>query len=374
MTENMPLHKPALFNEGKLNEWAKERKLQPFKVKQIFFEMYKNQNIERDAMTTLSKDLKSELQKDFVPLAIELVETVEAEDTTKFAFKTKDWNLIEAILMYHWQNEKYVKGNQPKLNRITLCISSQVGCAMKCIFCVTGKLWFKKDLTREEIISQILFANAYVKKRFGKKEDGSNYAVRNVVFMGMGEPLLNYDNMRKSLEIMLAQDRLSLSRRHITISTCGIVPWIHKLIEDKVAVKLAVSLHSPDQELRNQIMPIAKAYPLDQLMESIDRYVKATDNRIFYEYIMIKDMTDKPELAHGLVKLLKNRLAHLNLIPYNENPAIDLQESERKTIMKFKDILEAGGITVTVRDSMWREAKWACGQLGYEKVKNQVEN
>lgn len=373
MTENMPLHKPALFNEGKLNEWAKERKIQPFKVKQIFFEMYKNQNIEREAMTTLSKDLKSELQKDFVPLAIELVETVEAEDTTKFAFKTKDWNLIEAILMYHWQNEKYVKGNQPKLNRITLCISSQVGCAMKCIFCVTGKLWFKKDLTREEIISQILFANAYVKKRFGKKEDGSNYAVRNVVFMGMGEPLLNYDNMRKSLEIMLAQDRLSLSRRHITISTCGIVPWIDKLIEDKVAVKLAVSLHSPDQELRNQIMPIAKAYPLDQLMEAIDRYVKATDNRIFYEYIMIKDMTDKPELAHGLVKLLKNRLAHLNLIPYNENPAIDLQESERKTIMKFKDILEAGGITVTVRDSMWREAKWACGQLGYEKVKKQNE-
>lgn len=370
----MPSHKPALFNEGKLNEWAKERKLQPFKVKQIFFEMYKNQNIERDAMTTLSKDLKSELQKDFVPLAIELVETVEAEDTTKFAFKTKDWNLIEAILMYHWQNEKYVKGNQPKLNRITLCISSQVGCAMKCIFCVTGKLWFKKDLTREEIISQILFANAYVKKRFGKKEDGSNYAVRNVVFMGMGEPLLNYDNMRKSLEIMLAQDRLSLSRRHITISTCGIIPWIDKLIEDKVAVKLAVSLHAPDQELRNQIMPIAKAYPLDQLMEAIDRYVKATDNRIFYEYIMIKDMTDKPELAHGLVKLLKNRLAHLNLIPYNENPAIDLQESERKTIMKFKDILEAGGITVTVRDSMWREAKWACGQLGYEKVKSQTEN
>lgn len=373
MTENMPLHKPALFNEGKLNDWAKEHKLQPFKVKQIFFEMYKNQNIERDAMTTLSKDLKSELQKDFVPLAIELVETVEAEDTTKFAFKTKDWNLIEAILMYHWQNEKYVKGNQPKLNRITLCISSQVGCAMKCIFCVTGKLWFKKDLTREEIISQILFANAYVKKRFGKKEDGTNHAVRNVVFMGMGEPLLNYDNMRKSLEIMLAQDRLSLSRRHITISTCGIVPWIDKLIEDKVAVKLAVSLHSPDQELRNQIMPIAKAYPLDQLMEAIDRYVKATDNRIFYEYIMIKDMTDKPELAHGLVKLLKNRLAHLNLIPYNENPAIDLQESERKTIMKFKDILEAGGITVTVRDSMWREAKWACGQLGYEKVKKQNE-
>ena len=149
-------------------------------------------------MTTLSKDLKAELQKDFDLLAIELIEMVEAPDTTKFAFKTRDGNIIEAILMYHWQNEKYVKNNQPKLNRI------------KCIFCVTGKLGFKKDLTREEIISQILFANSYIKKRFGKKEDGSNRSVRNVVFMGMGEPLLNYENMRKSLEIMLQQDRLSL--------------------------------------------------------------------------------------------------------------------------------------------------------------------
>ena len=353
-------HKPTLFNEGKLKERASEHKLQPFKLKQIFHEIYKNQNTDWDSMTTLSKDLKAELQKDFDLLAIELIEMVEAPDTTKFAFKTRDGNIIEAILMYHWQNEKYVKNNQPKLNRITLCISSQVGCAMKCIFCVTGKLGFKKDLTREEIISQILFANSYIKKRFGK----------NVVFMGMGEPLLNYENMRKSLEIMLQQDRLSLWRRHITISTCGIIPGIKKLIEDKVDVKLAISLHAPNQELRNQIMPIGKAFPLDELMTTIDEYVKATDNRIFYEYIMIKNMTDKPELAHQLVKLLKGRLAHLNLIPYNENPAIDLEESEKKSIQKFKEILENWGITVTVRDSMGREAKGACGQLGYEKVAN----
>lgn len=366
--------KPTLFNEGKLNERAKEHKLQPFKVKQIFHEIYKNQNTEWEAMTTLSKDLKTQLESDFQLLAIELVEVVEAPDTTKFAFKTKDGNIIEAILMYHWQNEKYVQNGKAKLNRITLCISSQVGCAMQCIFCVTGKLGFKKDLTWEEIISQILFANNYVKKRFGKKEDGSNYAVRNIVFMGMGEPLLNYENMRKSLEIMLKQDRLSLSRRHITISTCGIIPGIKKLIEDKVDVKLAISLHAPNQELRNQIMPIGKAYPLDELMQTIDEYVKATDNRIFYEYIMIKDMTDKPELAHQLVKLLKGRLAHLNLIPYNENPAIDLQESERKVIWKFKEILEHGGITVTVRDTMGREAKGACGQLGYEAVSSRQAN
>lgn len=159
-------HKPTLFNEGQLNDRAKTHKLQPFKVKQIFHEIYKNQNTDWDTMTTLSKDLRTQLQSDFDLLAIELIEIVEAPDTTKFAFKTRDGNIIEAILMYHRQNEKYVQNSKPKLNRITLCISSQVGCAMKCIFCVTGMLGFKKDLTREEIISQILFANSYVKKRF----------------------------------------------------------------------------------------------------------------------------------------------------------------------------------------------------------------
>jgi len=361
--------KPTLFNEWELNKWAKEKKLQPFKVKQIFYEIYKNQNTEWDAMTTLSKDLRWQLQNDFHLLAVEIIETVEAEDTTKFAFKTRDWNLIEAILMYHWQNEKYVKENNPKLNRITLCISSQVWCAMNCLFCVTWKLWFKRDLTWEEIISQILYANTYIKKRFWKKEDWTNYWIRNVVFMWMWEPLLNYENLRKSLEIMLKQDRLSLGRRHITISTCGVIPWIERLVQDNVDVKLAISLHAPNQELRNKIMPIAKAYPLDELMKIIDKYVKATDNRIFYEYIMIKDLTDKPELAHQLVKLLKNRLAHVNLIPYNENPAINLKESTKSNIQVFKTILEDWGITVTVRDSMWREAKGACWQLGYEKIK-----
>lgn len=136
-------------------------------------------------------------------------------------------------------------------------------------------------------------------------------------------------------------------------------------------MKLAISLHAPNQELRNQIMPIGKAYPLEELMKTIDRYVKATDNRIFYEYIMIRGLTDTSELAQQLVKLLKKRLAHVNLIPYNENPAIDLKESLKSDIQKFKQILENGGITVTVRDSMGREAKGACGQLGYEKVKEQ---
>ena len=234
---------------------------------------------------------------------------------------------------------------------------------MNCLFCVTGKMGIIRNLSWEEMISQVLYANNYIKKRFGKKEDGTLYSVRNVVFMGMGEPLLNYDNVKKSVELMLSQQGLSLSRRHITISTCGIIPGIYKLIEDNIPVKLAISLHAPNQTLRNQLMPIAKTYPLDQLMKAIDDYVVATDNRIFYEYIMIKNMTDSPELAYELADLLRGKLAHVNLIPYNENPAIALEETEEKQIWKFKEILEKRGVTVTVRDSLGRDAKGACGQL-----------
>jgi 23S rRNA (adenine2503-C2)-methyltransferase len=160
--------------------------------------------------------------------------------------------------------------------------------------------------------------------------------------MGMGEPLLNYENVAKSIEIMLAQDRLSLGKRHITISTAGIILGIKRLIEDGIDVKLAISLHAPNQELRNRIMPVAKAYPLEPLMEAIEEYVAATDNRIFYEYIMIKGITDTPELAHQLVDLLRGKLAHLNLIPYNANPVIDFLESEKGSIQLFKAILEKG--------------------------------
>jgi len=157
----------------------------------------------------------------------------------------------------------------------------------------------------------------------------------------MGEPLLNYENVKRSIQIMLLQEAgFSLGRRHITISTAGIIPGIQQLIKDDIPVKLAISLHAPTQELRDKIMPVAKAYPLDQLMKTIDQYVKKSDNRIFYEYIMIKDITDKPEYATGLVKLLQNRLAHVNLIAYNANPALKLQESDPSTIKKFKEILE----------------------------------
>ncbi len=323
-------------------------------------------------MTTLSKDLRENLDKIFSIVTLKVDKIIEDENTTKIWFQTHDGYTIEAVILYHRQASKYVKNNKAKLNRITLCISSQVWCPINCIFCVTGKLGFKRNLTRDEMISQVLFANNYIKQKFGKQEDGNLYAVRNIVFMGMWEPLLNYENVKKSIEIMLRQEAgLSLSRRHITISTAGIIPWIRQLIKDEIPVKLAISLHAPNQVLRNKLMPIAKAYPLDDLTKVIGEYVKASDNRIFYEYIMIKNITDKPELAKELVTLLKGKLAHVNLIPYNRNPAINLIESDSTDIESFKKIVEAWGITVTVRDSMGRKMKGACGQLWYDTLTKQ---
>lgn len=325
-------------------------------------------------MTTLSKELRTDLATKFRPISLKVEKILEDKQTTKIAFSTHDGHLIESVIIYHWQDEKYAKTDDAKLNRITLCVSSQVWCPVNCLFCVTGKLGLKRNLTRDEIISQVLFANNYIKNKFWKKDDNTLNAVRNVVFMWMWEPLLNYEEMKKSIIVMLQQDRLSLSKRHVTISTAWIIPWIQKMIEDWIDIKLAISLHAPTQKVREQLMPIARKYPLNDLMKAIDDYVKVTDNRIFYEYIMIKGITDTTEMAHELVSLLRHRLAHVNLIPYNTNPAIKLEESEQRTITYFKKVLEEWWLTVTVRDSMWRDVKSACGQLWYEKIHDQKFN
>jgi 23S rRNA (adenine2503-C2)-methyltransferase len=354
---------PVIFDEDILLKYAKEHKIQPFRVKQIFYELFKNQNIDWDSMTTLSKDMRKELSNKFDILNLTIDKVLEDEQTTKFSFKTLDWYFIEAVLMYHWS--KHVKW---KLNRITLCLSSQVGCPMWCAFCVTGKMWLKRNLTWQEIISQVLYVNNYIKNKFWKKEDGTLRAVRNIVFMWMWEPLLNYDNLKKTIEILLQRERFSLSQRHITISTVWVIDGIKKLIQDKIGVWLAVSLHAPIQNLRETIVPSARVHQIPELMEVLNDYIKATNNRIFYEYIMIKWVTDGEANAKALVKLLKWQLCHVNLIPYNENPLVDFQETSIKEIQNFKQILGDGGLTVTIRDSMGREVKSACGQLGYSSV------
>ncbi len=356
----------SIFNQEKLEEFRQKEKLQPFRVKQIFNNIFKNSIIEFDDMTDLWKDLRSKLKENFYIVSLKPTEVIEWEETTKIWFENTKWQNFETVLMFHTRRKK----DDNPLNRITICVSSQIGCAVWCKFCVTWKLWFINNLSAEEILEQVLWSNHYIKNRFWKKEDNSWYKVRNVVYMWMWEPLLNYDNVKKSIEYLLDQSKLSLSKRHITISTSGIVPWIKQMLEDKLTVMLAISLHSANPKTREDIMPITERYSLDELVEVLDKYVKQTNNRIFYEYIMIKNKTDTLEQAEYLAKLLKNRSAHVNLIPYNENPVVDYEQSSRNSIYKFKEYLEKYNITTTIRETMWAEKKWACWQLWYEKVKD----
>lgn len=373
--------KHSIFDAVAVEAFRKEHNLQPFRMKQIYHEIFKNSVLDFQEMTALAKDLRDNLTAQFEIIPFKLKELHEGEDTTKFLFELPDGNVIESVVMFHFheiieESDEYKQGfttlvDGKKLNRLTVCISSQVGCSVGCIFCVTGKLGLMKNLDAQTIFWQVVFVNNYLKNKLGKREDGTWFGIRNVVFMGMWEPLLNYENVKSAIEVMLDRQKLSLSRRHITVSTSGIIPGIQKMMDDKLDVMLALSLHAPNQKLREELIPtISKVYTLDLLMDQMDRFVAEEDKRIFYEYIMIKDRTDKPELAYQLIDLLRHRQkhAHLNLIPYNENPAIDLEESSRNKIMAFKRILEDGGITVTVRDTMWRGVKGACGQLGYEKV------
>jgi len=356
-----------ILDTKQLEIFRKSHQIQPYKIRQIEQEIFHNANIDFEDMTTLSKEMREQLAADFtiVPLTVDRID--ECKETSKFLFQTSDGNVVESVLMYHFHKDKKTK--KEKLNRMTLCISSQVGCSVGCIFCVTGKMGLKKNLDRSEILGQVLYVNNYIKKRFGKRDDGTLFRVRNIVFMGMGEPMMNYSAVKRTSHYLTDTRYFWLSQRRVTISTSGVIPSMEKFIDDKLPVSLAFSLHAPNQELREKLVPtIAKFYTLDKLMAVLDRYTKESGNEVMYEYVMIKDTNDMNTIAHQTGKLLQGRKAHLNLIPYNENPAIDLEESDAKQIRQFQKIVLSYGVPVTVRENMGREKKSACGQLGYEKV------
>lgn len=368
--------KNSIFDEIKLEEFRKIHKLQPYRIKQIYLEIFKNSIVDFNEMTTLSKELRETLNECFYILPFKIWKILEWLDTTKISLLTNDWKTIETVIMHHFdkysentKNLDWTSETDKQINRLSLCVSTQIWCAVWCIFCVTWKLWFSRNLSYEEIIWQLLIANNYIKNKYWKKEDNNWNKIRNVVFMGMGEPLLNYDELIKSINTMLRQDRFSLSKKHITISSSGIIPWIQRLIDENIPVMLAISLHSPDQIKRMELMPISQKYKLNDLMKLIEQYIKKSWNRLFYEYIMIKDITDSPETAKQLWNLIKKQLCHVNLIAYNENPAMpDLKETPSKSIELFKQILEDMWITVTIRNSLGRDLKGACGQLWYENL------
>ena len=296
-----------------------------------------------DEATNLKKETREKLKNDFVISNIEIVTVESAKDVRKYLFKLNDNEHIEAVLMNH----DY--GN-------SLCISSQVGCNMGCKFCESGRRKKVRNLTTGEMVEQIL-----------KVEDESNLRISHVVIMGIGEPFDNYDNICNFIKIINHSKGLNIGARHITVSTCGLVPKILEFSNFPYQVNLAISLHAPNDELRKEIMPIAKAYPLKDLINAIKIYLEKTNRRVTFEYIMLNGVNDSIDNALELANLLKGINAYVNLIPYNETEALQFKRSNPLTIAKFYDILKKNNITVTIRREFGGTISAACGQLRSKK-------
>ncbi|MEI8143100.1 MAG: 23S rRNA (adenine(2503)-C(2))-methyltransferase RlmN [Candidatus Berkelbacteria bacterium] len=302
-------------------------------------------------ITTLSKfereKISSELE--ITPFTLEK-EQKSTDGSTKWALKLADGHIIETVLL------------EFRDGRNTVCISSQVGCASGCLFCATGQLGFTRNLTSWEIVSQVLFAARYLKKK--KAED---FRLTNVVFMGMGEPLLNLDNVLFAIKELNDPDYFNLGRRHMTVSTCGVINNLQKFIEADTGTTLAISLHAPNQALREKLMPIARAHPLDQLIKTLDNFVRQTKKRVSYEYLLLDGINDSEKEANELVSLFRQRLVFINLITFNPIGSTNFKPTPRDRADRFKSILEKNNIPVTVRVSLGDEISAACGQLAGEK-------
>jgi len=342
----------SIHDEQKLKELFQEHKIPAFRYGQIENAIYKNFIKDFDEIQTIPKELRELLKENcfYQSITVDHEATSANGQTTKFLFKTEDDLLIEAVLMRHLSG------------RNTLCISCQAGCPMACTFCATGKLGLQKNLPLYEVVEQVMYAASKLNDEWAK--------LRNIVFMGMWEPMLNYDVMKEAIHVFTAQKKFDLSNRRVTVSTCGIVPGIEKFTDDFPQTSLAISLHAPNDEIRKSIMPVDHTYDIERLMTSLDRYTDKTNKRIFYEYIMINGVNDHLKLADELWKLLEGRLAHVNFIPYNpgEGTSSDgYSTTPRFIIEKFQKILEKYGVVSTIRATMWDDIAAACGQLARKK-------
>ncbi|MBO8125966.1 MAG: 23S rRNA (adenine(2503)-C(2))-methyltransferase RlmN [Firmicutes bacterium] len=320
-----------------LEEWLISQGMPRYRGVQIFQWIHKHRVRSYDRMTNLPKGLREDLKAEaplFWPRVIQ--EQVSAVDgTQKLLLELEDGERIETVLIPH----KY--GN-------SICVSSQVGCALACSFCATGISGFKRNLTVAEMVDQVLsFAEP----------------VSSIVMMGMGEPLLNLENVLKFLAIIHNEHGFGIGYRHMTISTAGIPPGIRRLADTGLPITLAISLHAPNDRLRSELMPINKKYPISSVLDAADYYAAQTGRRYTLEYVLIDDVNDRAELARELVRLAKGRLCHVNLIPLNTMAEKNFERSRDKKVETFSKVLESGGIPVTVRREMGSDIDAACGQL-----------
>lgn len=317
-----------------------------FKASQVFDWVYKKRINDFVDMRNVSKETINKLKDDFYFKKLEIITKKEDKDVAKYLFKLDDNEKVEAVLMYH----DY--GN-------SICISTQVGCNMGCKFCESGRLKKVRNLEVYEMVLQILMVEEDIGKR-----------ITHVVLMGIGEPFDNYDNVIRFIDIINSGKGIAIGSRHITLSTCGIVPKIKEFTNYDKQVNLAISLHAPNNEIRDSIMNINKVYKIEDIISAIKDYIVHTNRRVTFEYIMLKNVNDTVECALELSKLLKGLNCYVNLIPYNETSHIEYKKSDSDTIMEFYDILKKNNICVTIRREFGSKVNAACGQLRshYEEV------
>ncbi len=333
------------YTRDQLSTWLKEKKIQPYRADQIFKWIYIHQADTFSAMTNISKETRSLLSDFFHINRNKVIKTNSSTDgTKKYLFKLHDGESIESVLI-------------PEKSHYTICISTQVGCAQNCSFCMTAKAGFIRNLTTGEIISQICDIKHDLK---------SQKLLTNIVFMGMGEPLANYKNVKNALNIITDSDYgLKFSNRRVTLSTCGIIPKI-PLIGKEFNINLAISLNATNNKIRNKLMPVNKKYPLEALLCACENYPLSKRRKITFEYILIKGINDSLYHAAELTKMLNKQRAKINLIPFNKHPESDYLPPDNKTVEKFQDILHQEGFTAIIRHSKGKDISAACGQLRAE--------
>ena len=314
---------------------------QAFRGKQIYQWLHVKNAESFDEMTNLSKDFREQLKEHYHVTALKIadVRISQIDGTRKYLFELADGNIIESVWM------QYKHGN-------SVCISSQVGCRMGCRFCASTLDGLERNLTASEMLDQIYRIQTHTGER-----------VSNVVVMGSGEPLDNYDNLIRFIRMLTDENGLNISQRNVTVSTCGLVPQMRRLADEKLQITLALSLHAPNDEVRKTLMPVANSFRLKDVLEACHYYFEKTGRRMTFEYSLVSGVNDNPGEAKALAALLKDQHGHVNLIPVNPIKERDFVQSERRAIEEFKNLLEKSGINVTIRREMGRDINGACGQL-----------
>ena len=354
--------KPSLmdYTQEELKEFIKPS----FRVKQIWGWMYHHYVDSFDEMKNIPKNLKEELSQKFVINPLKIVnKEISNDGTIKYLFELQDGKTVEAVWLKMKDEQRDEEGKLIHEAKYSICVSTQVGCKVGCSFCLTAKGGFSRDLTPGEIVAQVVSLK--------KDNNHAHNRITNIVYMGMGEPLDNLENLAKAIEIFKDKDGLAISAKRQTVSTSGISTKIDKLGQMDLGVHIAISLHAVDDELRTELIPMNKAHNISSIIEAVKRYPIDTRKRVMFEYLVIKDKNDDITSAKKLVKLLNGIKAKVNLIYFNPYPGSTYQRPLKEDMVKFQDYLTKHGVLCTIRDSKGLDISAACGQL---KEKQQIEN